>query len=142
MKFLLLAALALVVRPLPRQMSLNDWIAQQTTISVSHLLANMTVADGLPGATIASPQKDSPNYYFHWVRDSALAHLTAVRLYRESTGAEKNLWKQHLLDFASFSGQLQTSADLGEPKFYVNGQPYTIPGADRSPTDRPCARSR
>ena len=33
------------------------------------LLANISPNDSLKGIVVASPSRDAPNYYFHWVRE-------------------------------------------------------------------------
>src|SRR5262249_55164085 len=91
-------------------------------------------------AMIASPERVSPNYYYHWIRDSALAHMTAVRLYREAKGDEKNLWKKQLLNFAAFSARLQANGSLGEPKYFVDGRVYSDPWG-RPQNDGPALRA-
>lgn len=124
----------------PHGLTLDQWIQQQTADSIHSMLANMSPADGIPGSVIASPENDAIPYYFHWVRDAALTNLTLLHLLEMTGGPEQDGYKQKLFDFASFSALIQTTAGLGEPKFYVTGQPYTGPWA-RPQNDGPALRA-
>jgi glucoamylase len=105
------------------RLPVNQWIDQQSDFSKQTLLQNISPSDGTPGSVIASPERVLPNYYFHWTRDSALAYLTVLHLYQKSNGSERSALKQKMIEFADFSARLQ-NADLGEPKFYLDGRPF------------------
>lgn len=110
----------------PNELTMDQWIARQSAISVSAIEQGITPAGGLPGAMVASPSSIHPDYRFHWVRDSALTYLTVFRLYEAASGSFKQKLMRYLMNFASFSAYIQASASsLGEPKFYINGQPFT-----------------
>jgi len=115
-------------QPLPRRMPklipVNQWIDQQTQISTQKLIRNISPEDGAPGSVIASPERVSPNYYYHWNRDSALTYMTVLHLYQMSSGDQKKLFKQKIIEFADFSAKLQTTSALGEPKFYLDGRVF------------------
>jgi glucoamylase len=108
-------------------LSITQWSGQQQIYSTEKMLQNMAPARGLPGATIASPEQAVTDYYYHWVRDSALTYMTVHRLYEESSGSQKAMYLRRFLDFVDFSALIQTTSNLGKPKFEVNGQPYTAP---------------
>lgn len=121
-------------------LGLNEWSEVQRLISTEKTILNMSLEDGLPGATIASPERVSPNYYFHWVRDSALTYMTTLRLYEEASGNLRALYKQRLLDFADFSAVIQSKAGLGKAKFHVDGTPFTGPWCEPQ-NDGPALRA-
>ncbi|RZA07067.1 MAG: hypothetical protein EOP11_08715, partial [Proteobacteria bacterium] len=78
-----------------------------------------------PGAIVASPSLDQPDYYFHWNRDSALVVSTLIRLAPrlESTPAGEKV-RGFLKDFVRFSARLQASDSpyaLGEVRYNVDG---------------------
>src|SRR5262249_40843609 len=63
-----------------------------------------------------------------------------IRLMKASSGEERDRWRKELLDFASFSSHIQSTSDLGEPKFFVDGHPYTDPWC-RPQSDGPALRA-
>lgn len=122
-------------------MPVQQWIDFQTQVSQRKILANISPPNGAPGSVIASPEEVSPNYYYHWTRDSALAYLTVLHIYQSSKAADqKALLKQKMIDFADFSSKLQTTSALGEPKFYVDGRVYDG-GWCRPQNDGPALRA-
>jgi hypothetical protein len=49
---------------------LNDidyWLLNITILP--KLLSNISPPDALKGTVIASPSRESPNYYYHWIRE-------------------------------------------------------------------------
>lgn len=95
--------------------------------SLPRMACNISVET--PGAIIASPARKKPNYYFHWIRDSALVVDSMSRLltYVRGTENEKRL-RGHILDFVTFSEKLQgipTRHGPGEVRFHVDGTPDT-----------------
>ncbi|WP_018577071.1 glycoside hydrolase family 15 protein [Legionella shakespearei] len=96
------------------------------------------------GAIVASPSQVSPNYYYDWVRDSAIA-MTLIEHWYESAHSEK--YKQHLLHYVSWTRTIQHRDDpipgqdiLGEPKFYIDGYPFDGPWG-RPQNDGPALRA-
>lgn len=80
------------------------------------------------GAIVASPSKQNPNYYYDWVRDSAIA-MALVETWYETTHSSE--YKNHLQLYVSWTAGLQLQPDpipgmdiLGEPKFYIDGYPF------------------
>jgi len=81
------------------------------------------------GAIVASPSKQNPNYYYDWIRDSAIA-LGLIERWYEST--QEGQYKQNLYQYVTWTERLQHQPDplpgqdiLGEPKFYVDGTPFS-----------------
>jgi glucoamylase len=81
-----------------------------------------------PGVVVASPSKADPDYFFNWVRDSALVFKCIIDQYAGLEGNDPAL--RTLIDnFVSAeatyqhvpnpSGDVDTGG-LGEPKFQVN----------------------
>lgn len=132
--------------------SLEAWIARQEPLSWAMMKRNISPAEPkqaggpLPrkGVVVAALQKKDPDYYFHWVRDSAHVMLVMARAFalkREmaDTKAVKTAWH----DFLVLSRALQTQPStfgFGEPRFQVDGQPDRLPWS-RPQFDGPALRA-
>lgn len=106
------------------------------SILITFLLANLNPVDGIRGTVIASPSRENPDYYYHWVRDAALV-MSVV--WSQKLGDSDEL----LRDFASATKkhqELSGDANLGEPKYHVDGKPYTEPWG-RPQNDGPALRA-
>jgi glucoamylase len=127
-----------------RELSLDDWLKFEKGVSERKLEQNFQAPGAAEGAVIASPQQSGPNYFFHWVRDSALTMDVARRealLAADSPGRAH--WEAYLRSYAAFSraNQLtQTLTGLGEPKFLVDGHAFNGPWA-RPQNDGPALRA-
>lgn len=80
------------------------------------------------GAIVASPSRQEPNYYFDWIRDSAIA-MGLIETWYETTHAQE--YKDRLVHYVSWTQLVQHQQDplpgqdiIGEPKFYINGYPF------------------
>lgn len=80
------------------------------------------------GAIVASPSQHNPNYYYDWIRDSAIA-MGMIETWYESTQALN--YKKLLFNYVTWTEIIQHQNDplpgqdiLGEPKFYINGYPF------------------
>ncbi len=96
------------------------------------------------GAIVASPSKQNPNYYYDWIRDSAIA-MNLIETWYESTHAAE--YKDRLFHYASWTKSIQHQNDplpgqdiLGEPKFYIEGYPFDEPWG-RPQNDGPALRA-
>jgi len=96
------------------------------------------------GAIVASPSRQNPNYYYDWVRDSAIA-MGLIENWYEATHNKE--YKHHLLDYVNWTQTIQHQSDrlpgqdiLGEPKFYINGTPFEGPWG-RPQNDGPAIRA-
>src|SRR6476646_6987882 len=58
-----------------------DSLDDQFQKSIQFMYQNMTQPDASPGAIVAAPSHDHPDYYYHWVRDAALTVQAALDLY-------------------------------------------------------------
>ncbi|WP_372655339.1 glycoside hydrolase family 15 protein [Halobacteriovorax sp.] len=108
------------------------------------LFANISPDGTTRGVVVASPSRENPNYFYHWIRDAALVMNVVNDLYiREQDPIKKNLLKEMMIDFAVFSKDNQqrfTLSGLGEPKFYVDGRGYDEPWG-RPQNDGPALRA-
>jgi glucoamylase len=120
-------------------MELSDWIQAQArfsakkmeaAISATHLkrIREPFAQTLIPanGSVLASPViadwNPEPDYFFHWVRDSAIAMRTVVELTAAAlTDEDRRRWTGHLEDFVRFSLELtqidcQTVLRMGSPR--------------------------
>jgi glucoamylase len=109
--------------------SLENWIVTQTNRSLDRIYLAISPQDGALGSVMASPSRDQPNYYFHWIRDSALV-MREVWNYRNTNPKQA---RQTIIDYALFSRRNQQTDNrsgmaydwgLGEPKFEMTGAAY------------------
>jgi len=100
---------------------LGPWIAVQAhhsaaamarAISATHLVRRREafgqVVVPAPGSVLASPEfadwDPEPDYFFHWVRDSAIVMRSVAALMQDAEGeAERRRWRGHFEDFVHFS---------------------------------------
>ncbi|KAF1934747.1 hypothetical protein EJ02DRAFT_167345 [Clathrospora elynae] len=127
----------------PLQDTLGAWIEREERIALDKLLANVApggrnvwgkgVADG---TVVASPSQDGPDYWFQWVRDAAITMNTLVDVYADDPSSSSASSLATILDaYTSLqrdiqhtsnpSGTLDDLSGLGEPKFHVDGTPFT-----------------
>jgi glucoamylase len=115
---------------------LDEWIQEQRKTSWRFLLDNIApngpnAKGAAPGSVIASPSRESPNYYYQWVRDAAITMAEVVEEY----GFTRDAQLKAIIDqYANLQGILQntfnpsggyTTGGLGEPKFHADGAPFT-----------------
>lgn len=120
-----------------RQPDLPDWVARQARHSAD-MLERAISATGLirrreafgqvvtpaRGSVLASPEiadwDPEPDYFFHWVRDSAIVMRTVAELMEDAADtAERARWAGHFEDFAGFSlglTRLDGAAFLGSSR--------------------------
>ncbi len=82
----------------------------------------------VPGAVVAAPfaTPPEPDYFFHWVRDSALVMGELARVASRSTGNDRQDLLRRWDDFVEFTRALQKSpspAGLGEVRVNADGSP-------------------
>lgn len=104
----------------------EHWLEFQKVRSKRGLFENITDQ----GAVMASPSQFNPDYYFHWIRDAALVMKGVLAFARETDlPEEQNFYLKKLARYAAFSRENQLvpnrSGGLGEPKFYLDGSPYS-----------------
>jgi glucoamylase len=97
------------------------------------------------GAVVASPSQIQPNYYFDWIRDTSLTMKAVVSLaYDTSTRAplQADLLARidRWIDWELGLQAVPKLTDLGEPRFYLNGQANNEPWG-RPQNDGPAIRA-
>ncbi len=105
----------------------DQWLQFQEKVAIKRLLANVSPSDAQLGVIVASPQRENPDYYYHWLRDAAVTAQTLIDLYERTSGNDKKFLRGQLIAFTRFSRSNQlaeTLSGLGEPKFHVNGVPF------------------
>ncbi|KAH4893991.1 1,4-alpha-D-glucan glucohydrolase [Parastagonospora nodorum] len=127
----------------PLQDTLDSWIDKEERIALDKLLAN--VAPGgrsvegkgvVPGTVIASPSTDEPDYWYQWVRDAAITMNSVVDVYADDPSSSHGSQLSTILEaYTSLqytiqhtpnpSGTFEDLSGLGEPKFGVDGKPFT-----------------
>jgi glucoamylase len=102
-------------------LDLEAWIARQKdrsamaiqkAISATHLIRRrdafgQTIVPS-KGSVLASPVianwDPEPDYFFHWLRDSAIVMRTVAELMQDASSAsERERWRSHFEDFVRFS---------------------------------------
>lgn len=133
MKWMLLFFLPTMALALP---SKNE----QFIKSFNTVIANSTKPDVRPGMVVASPSRSNPDYYYDWVRDTALTYRSLVDYY-ELTRDQKI--KKMIFTWISAEAYRQnqpTFTGLGEPKYFIDGSGYTG-GWGRPQNDGPALRA-
>lgn len=129
--------------PSQEQASYEEWLALQKNQSFHYVLQNiggiLTVLDPIevaPGVVIASPLKSHPNYFYNWIRDSALTIRSLIYQLDEDLNSHASDLKTvienyivanyHLQRLPNRSGKFDdpTRSGLGEPKFMPNGETF------------------
>jgi glucoamylase len=105
-------------------MELDDWIERQARLSATLMeraisateLCRERAAFGqrvvpAKGSVLASPAiadwNPEPDYFFHWVRDSAIVMRTVAELAAHAPDAvARGRWVRHFADFVGFSARL------------------------------------
>lgn len=113
---------------------------EQFNFSVKMVISNATRPDVKPGMVVASPSKEAPNYYYDWVRDTALTMRSLIDLYEFKKDPKiKNMiftW----IDAEAYRQNLPTFSGLGEPKYNIDGSGFTGPWG-RPQNDGPALRA-
>lgn len=95
------------------------------------------------GAIIASPSRQHPDYYYDWVRDSAIAMGLISQWYQASHDQSYQFQLYQYVSWVELT-QKQISPHgvdvMGEPKFYVSGDVYDGAWA-RPQNDGPALRA-
>lgn len=137
----------LFIRPLRNSSArdLDSWIDRQAELSAAALESAISATQRVRrrdafaqtivparGSVVASISFGDwtvePDYFFHWVRDSAIAMRAVVALMQSSSGATQRRWRNHFEDFVRFSLTL-SRCDGGRFVKRVNYRARTLPGA-------------
>lgn len=128
-----------------RAMPLEKWLPLQEKTALKNLLRNISPLGAAKGAVVASPSKQDPDYWFHWIRDAALVMSFIVDQYTQTTQSEqKGFYLDLIWDYIQFSKTNQLTANPsggpGEPKFNVDGSAFVGPWG-RPQNDGPALRA-
>lgn len=128
----------------------DAWLAQERTASVQLMLENVAPQGCAAGSVVASPSRNNPDYFFHWVRDASLVMERVVALLEvAATPAERQSLFNTVAKYAAFSRKLQLTPNasgaaddlgLGEPHFNCDGTPFNQPWG-RPQNDGPALRA-
>jgi glucoamylase len=110
---------------------LQNWITHEAGFGNRKIFDQLgPTAGAAEGLVIAAPSKDHPDYFYTWIRDSAIVTGTILdRLLAGENGLEATLrlyaYSQASLQKTCNPSGCPTSGGLGEPKFNVDGTPFT-----------------
>lgn len=121
------------------------WLDAKTEFFHEKIFANISLPQGRRGAMVAAQKSNTgPDYQYHWVRDAGVVMITLIDSYQNAQDdAHKDYFRRIITDYVEFSTYIQnmpTEADLGEPKFELNGVPYKLPWG-RPQNDGPSLRA-
>ncbi|ODV88797.1 glycoside hydrolase family 15 protein [Tortispora caseinolytica NRRL Y-17796] len=120
--------------------SLDSWIEEHRIKAFNYAVDNIGPRAGpevVPGTVVASPSREYPNYFYQWIRDAGLTIHSLIDEYANGTTTDKYSLEDLELIFANYielSRQVQRTSNpsgtmytggLGEPKFEVDGSPFT-----------------
>ena len=122
-------------------MELDDWIEQQARLSADLMERAISAIDlrreraafghvvvPARGSVLASPAvadwNPEPDYFFHWVRDSAIVMRSVAELAADApSDAEQRRWTRHFNDFVAFSLALTPTNGADRPSLHDKTQP-------------------
>jgi glucoamylase len=124
------------------QFSLEAWLNRQESISLERLLDNISpggkhAEHTVPGTVLASPSQEHPDYFYQWIRDAGITLGTLVDIYAQNATSEFSQTRlEPIMDayvrlsskiqkLSNPSGSFGDLSSLGEPKFNVDGTPFT-----------------
>ena len=114
--------------------------AEQFKASFNTVIDNSTKPDVKPGMVVASPSKTAPNYYYDWVRDTALTMRSLIDYYELKKDAKVKKLIFTWIDAEAYRQNLPTYSGLGEPKYNIDGSGFTGPWG-RPQNDGPALRA-
>lgn len=151
--FTLLTVVALNVNARAQTPTLDEWLDQHYAHCSEMLTKAVSPPGGAAGSVMASPSKENPEYFRHWVRDAALSiKVLLIELDRAIANDDRHSGLEvvrKILDFVDFSRQLQLTPNrsgnaatggLGEPLFEITGAAFNK-GWGRPQNDGPALRA-
>jgi glucoamylase len=112
----------------------------QFNYSLQTVISNATKPDVRPGMVVASPSRQNPDYYFDWVRDTALTYRALIDYYELKKDPKIKKMIFTWIEAEAFRQKQPTFTGLGEPKYFVDGSGYTG-GWGRPQNDGPALRA-
>lgn len=118
---------------------MQDWVAIEPSEANEHIEVILRNLGDVPGLPIASPDVESPNYRFHWIRDGAFSAAALIDELPRSPSLRSTI-----TDYIEASVSTQKvpnlSGGLGEPKFLPDGGAFNEPWG-RPQNDGPAIRA-
>lgn len=120
----------------------SEWINRQYENSKSKLLNNISPKNSISGTIVASPSRNNPDYYYHWIRDASLVMKTVFEIMSNDPTFVDQGTKlfSDFIKITRIHQQNPSPAGLGEVKFLTNGSPYLGPWG-RPQNDGPSLRA-
>ncbi len=112
----------------------------QFQASLKTVIENSTKPDVRPGMVVASPSRSNPDYYFDWVRDTALTYRALIDYYEIKKDSKIRKMIFTWIGAEAFRQNQPTFTGLGEPKYFIDGSGYTG-GWGRPQNDGPALRA-
>lgn len=113
---------------------------EQLKYSVKSIIANATMPDVKPGMVVASPSKSDPNYYYDWVRDTALTYSALVDYYALKKDSKILSMIKDWVQSETDRQNKWSLTGLGEPKYNIDGTSFDGPWG-RPQNDGPALRA-
>lgn len=88
---------------------ISTWVTNETSISYTRMYSNVQPAGTAAGCVIASPSTSNPNYYYSWVRDSAMTLKVAINQYNTTRVGDSTL-VSIIKNYVTFSRNTQTES--------------------------------
>ena len=88
--------------------------------SLKIILQNASMPDVRPGMVVASPSKENPNYYYDWVRDTALTARAMIDLWELTKEARLKEMISQWVESEILRQNTPSLSGLGEPKFNID----------------------
>jgi glucoamylase len=108
--------------------------------SLKIILQNASMPDVRPGMVVASPSKENPNYYYDWVRDTALTARAMIDLWELTKEARLKEMISQWVESEILRQNTPSLSGLGEPKFNIDGTSFSGPWG-RPQNDGPALRA-
>jgi glucoamylase len=96
----------------------------QFKYSLKTVISNSSRPDVMPGMVVASPSKVEPNYYFDWVRDTALTMRSLIDYYELKKDSKVKKLIFTWIEMEAYRQNIPTLSGLGEPKYNIDGSGY------------------
>lgn len=113
---------------------------EQFKASLKTVIANSTRPDVKPGMVVASPSRSNPDYYYDWVRDTALTMRSLIDYYELKKDPKVKNMIFNWIKAETYRQTLPTLSGLGEPKYFIDGSGFTGPWG-RPQNDGPALRA-
>lgn len=97
-------------------------VDQYKKLFLTKFLENLNNPEVHPGLIIASPSKENPDYFYHWIRDAGLCMSTVFKLYEKNIINKKEFIK-YFTNYVTAEYKIQklnTLSGFGEPKIRTN----------------------